>query len=63
MENNKYSTNPNIAFNEHDEEMNVLMQEEAHYYHTVNDFVSLIQVYGFEKVIKDLRSKMGELEW
>ena len=37
--------------------------EESHYVHTMNDFVSLIQVYGFEKVIKDLRSKMGELEW
>jgi hypothetical protein len=37
--------------------------EEAHYVHTINDFVSLIEVYGWEKVIGDLREKMGNTAW
>jgi hypothetical protein len=39
------------------------LMEEAHYEHTINDFVSLIQVYGWSKVTDDLRAKMGELKW
>ena len=60
---NKYSTNPDTAFNEHDEEMNVLMLEEAHYVHTVNAFVSLIEKYGWSQVIEDLRAAMGNKTW
>jgi hypothetical protein len=37
--------------------------EEAHYHHVINDFVSLIEVYGWEKVIGDLRVKMGDIKW
>jgi hypothetical protein len=38
-------------------------QEEAHYHHVMNDFVSLIKLYGWETVIGDLRAKMGQVEW
>ena len=37
--------------------------EEAHYVHTINDFVSLIEVYGWTKVIEDLREQMGNRSW
>ena len=37
--------------------------EEAHYVHTVNAFVELIVVYGYDKVIGDLRTAMGEKQW
>jgi hypothetical protein len=37
--------------------------EEAHYVHTINDFVSLIEVYGWTKVIEDLREHMGDKTW
>ena len=41
----------------------LMMQEEAHYHHTINDFIELIVVYGWETVIGDLRAKMGEKQW
>lgn len=47
---------------EDNQEFDVVM-EEAHYVHTINDFVSLIEVYGWEKVIGDLREKMGNKSW
>jgi hypothetical protein len=37
--------------------------EEAHYVHTINDFVELIVVYGYDKVIGDLRTAMGNKTW
>lgn len=37
--------------------------EEAHYVHTVNAFVELIVLYGWDKVIGDLRQAMGEKQW
>jgi len=37
--------------------------EEAHYVHTVNAFVELIIVYGYDKVIGDLRIAMSQKEW
>lgn len=37
--------------------------EEAHYFHTINAFVELIVVYGYDKVIGDLRTAMGAKEW
>ena len=37
--------------------------EEAHYVHTINAFVELIVVYGYDKVIGDLRTAMGEKQW
>ena len=40
-----------------------LMNEEAHYVHTINAFVELIVVYGYDKVIGDLRTAMGEKQW
>ena len=40
-----------------------LMMEEAHYVHTMNAFVELIVIYGWDKVIGDLRTAMGEKQW
>ena len=40
-----------------------LMNEEAHYVHTMNAFVELIVIYGWDKVIGDLRTSMGEKQW
>jgi hypothetical protein len=40
-----------------------LMQEEAHYVHTMNAFVELIVLYGWDKVTSDLRAAMGEKKW
>jgi len=37
--------------------------EEAHYFHTMNAFVELIVVYGYDKVIGDLRTAMGNKTW
>jgi len=37
--------------------------EEAHYFHTMNAFVELIVVYGYDKVIGDLRAAMAEKTW
>jgi hypothetical protein len=45
-----------------DEDLDTMMQE-AHYVHTINDFVELIVVYGYEKVIGDLRIAMGDKTW
>ena len=44
------------------QEFDVLMQE-SHYVHTINDFVSLIEEHGFDKVMNDLRKTMGERSW
>ena len=41
----------------------VLLQEEMHYHNTMNAFVELIVVYGYDKVIGDLRTAMGAKEW
>jgi len=43
-------------------DFNTLM-EESHYRHTIHDFVELIVVYGYDKVIGDLRAAMGEKTW
>jgi metal-responsive CopG/Arc/MetJ family transcriptional regulator len=45
-----------------EQEFDVLM-EEMHYHNTMNAFVELIVVYGYDKVIGDLRSAMGEVKW
>jgi hypothetical protein len=49
----------------HEEEVRELslMQEEAHYVHTINAFVELIVLYGWDKVTSDLRAAMGEKKW
>jgi hypothetical protein len=39
------------------------VMEEMHYVNTVQAFVSLIEVYGWEKVIGDLRATMGDIQW
>ena len=41
----------------------VLLQEERHYVQTMNDFVELIVVYGYDKVIGDLRTAIGNKTW
>ena len=35
------------------------MNEEAHYVHTINDFVELIVLYGQDKVMHDLKLAIG----
>lgn len=47
-----------MSIDEHQEDL-----EEAHYVHTINAFVELIVVYGWDKVTSDLRSAMGAKEW
>lgn len=49
----------------HEEEVRdqTLMMEEAHYVHTMNAFVELIVVYGWDKVTSDLRAAMVEKKW
>jgi len=54
------ATHPNKAFDEWDDFVN---QEEAHYVHTINAFVELIVLYGWDKVTSDLRAAMGEKKW
>ena len=41
----------------------VLLQEEMHYHNTMNAFVELIIVYGYDKVIGDFRTAMGNKTW
>lgn len=45
-----------------DDDLDTMMHE-AHYVHTIDDFVELIVVYGYEKVIGDLRTAMGNKTW
>lgn len=47
-----------MSIDEHQEDL-----EEAHYFHTINAFVELIVVYGYDKVIGDLRAAMGNKTW
>jgi hypothetical protein len=47
-----------MSIDEHQEAL-----EEAHYVHTMNAFVELIVVYGYDKVIGDLRTAMGNKTW
>jgi len=47
-----------MSIDEHQEAL-----EEAHYVHTINAFVELIVVYGYDKVIGDLRTAMAEKTW
>jgi len=47
-----------MGIDEHQEAL-----EEAHYVHTMNAFVELIVVYGYDKVIGDLRTAMGNKTW
>ena len=35
-------------------ELTLIMQEEAHYHHTLMEVVDLIHTYGWEPVLKDL---------
>ena len=48
------ATHPNQAFNEFDAQM-----EEMHYFHTINDLVELIVLYGQDKVMHDLKLAIG----
>ena len=43
--------------------IDVYDQEEAHYVHTINAFVELIVLYGWDTVVGDLRKAMGDKEW
>ena len=56
--NNKTSFELMIEDNTSDEDM-----EEFHYVNTMNAFVELIVVYGYDKVIGDLRTAMAEKTW
>ena len=51
-----------IDMMEQEDELGVLM-EEMHYHNTMNAFVELIIVYGYDKVIGDLRTAMGNKTW
>jgi hypothetical protein len=57
------STNEEEIREQHLKSEALLMMEEAHYVHTINAFVELIVLYGWDKVISDLRTAMGEKEW
>jgi hypothetical protein len=52
-----------MSENEEEIREQTLMMEEAHYVHTINAFVELIVVYGWDKVTSDLRAAMGEKQW
>ena len=39
-----------------------LMQEEAHYFHTINALVELMVVYGFDTVMDSVLLKLGDLK-
>jgi hypothetical protein len=39
------------------------LQEEMHYHNTMNAFVELIIIYGWDKVTSDLRTAMGNKTW
>ena len=39
------------------------LKEEGHYVHTMNAFVELIVVHGWDKVMSDLRAAMGNKTW
>jgi hypothetical protein len=41
----------------------MIMNEEAHYVHTINAFVELIVLYGWDTVQKDLRNAVFKKEW
>ena len=40
----------------------LIMMEEAHYAHTINDVVELMVNYGQLKVLMDITSRMEEIE-
>jgi antitoxin component HigA of HigAB toxin-antitoxin module len=52
------NTDDLMSIDEHQEAL-----EEAHYIHTINAFVELIVVYGYGKVIGDLRTAIGSKTW
>lgn len=58
MEETGLSIDALMSIDEHQEDL-----EEAHYVHTMNAFVELIVVYGYDKVIGDLRTAMAEKTW
>ena len=52
-----------MSTNEEEIRDETLMMEEFHYVHTMNAFVELIVIYGYDKVIGDLRTAMGNKTW
>ena len=46
-----------------DEHDVVSLQQEAHYHHVINDFVSLFDEHGWPKVIGDVREKLVKRDW
>lgn len=47
-----------------DDDGNLLLDlEEAHYFHTINAFVELIVLYGWDTVMGDLKTTMREKQW
>lgn len=56
------ATHPDHAFKDMEALMSINL-EEAHYFYTMNAFVELIVVYGYDKVIGDLRTAMSQKKW
>jgi hypothetical protein len=52
-----------MSTNEEEIREQTLMNEEAHYVHTINAFVELIVLYGWDTVQKDLRNAVFKKEW
>ena len=40
-------------------DLTLIMQEEAHYHHTLMGVVDLIHIYGWEPVLKDIIALKG----
>ena len=47
-----------VTEKEQDDDLSSLL-EEAHYFHTINDLVELIVLYGQDKVMHDLKLAIG----
>jgi hypothetical protein len=44
-------------------ELTLIMQQEAHYHHTLMDVVDLIETYGWEPVLKDIIALKEKNQW
>ena len=52
------NTDDLMSIDEHQEAL-----EESHYFHTINAFVELIVLYGWDTVMGDLKTTMREKQW
>ena len=44
-------------------ELTLIMQQEAHYHHTLMDVIDLIHTYGWEPVLKDIIALKEKEVW